>query len=155
MMKTLDKRISSCESDKYKMVEQVDAIAGILKMRNYTPASSTGIDPELLRAVDKVKRRIGLRHYRSSLSEDAVGILKGAKKGKRLFIGIVRLDDEGRGAKYNKKWVLEVYGENFVPELENLANDIATLEFPRSNNIEIEVRLDEKEPRDEWDFRRE
>ena len=64
-----------------------------------------------------------------------------------LYLGILWLDDESRGARPDKEWVLDVYGRENIPESQRLAEELR-----RPYDVKIQVRLDGENPRDEYVF---
>ena len=94
--------------------------------------------------------------------EDVIGILKGGRRapggpifgtlfGKRgLFIGRIFFNNKPRGAEVGKRWVLEVYGREYVEELRELAEELSS-----RYGVDIDVRLKSECPRVEtylWDY---
>ena len=100
----------------------------------------------------KIANCIGITEY--PLDKTHVGILKPQKSTKRksmfgllklrtraLFIGVLWLNNEARGAKVGKQWVLEVYGKDYIKELTKVVKKIAD-----RYNVNVVVNLESKEP---------
>lgn len=84
----------------------------------------------------EIANTIGIRE--NEPDQGAIGILKPkhpVEKGfwvfrrkvkqRALFIGTLWFDNEARGARPDKRWVLEVYGREHVQELMKLAKELA------------------------------
>ena len=112
---------------------------------------------DLESSIAKIVRENGysigsLLHYRTENPDECViGILKdrepkrgflGFKKGQRAYsIGQLWLENYIRNANRIEKWVLEVYGKDFVPELKNLAENLSA-----QYCVDIEVQLISQTP---------
>lgn len=104
-------------------------VVSTLKDKGYKIADCCGI-----RKDDPVKDVIGILKPRESV-ETRFSWLR--RELRALFLGTLWLDNSCRGAKLNENWVLEVNGREHVPELKQLAVELA-----EQNNVKIELILE-------------
>jgi hypothetical protein len=64
------------------------------------------------------------------------------RKTGALFIGVLWLNNEARGAEVDKQWILEVHGKDYAEELTKLVNRIA-----EPYKVDVVVNLESDQPR--------
>ena len=121
-----DERVTYKESVAY-------AIAETLREKGYEVASCSG-----MRQTEPDHNVIGILNPKNSIQKSFLGI-KGYKRAS--FLGTLWLENESRGAEENKKWVLEVYGRENIPELTELVKELSG-----PSGVRVQVILDSEQP---------
>lgn len=121
-----------------------------------TPGNGSSIDDaineEISVAVAKTIRKkgygitdvIGGKRIRTPDDKNVVGILtpyKWYSRQKASHIGTLWLDNKARDAKLDKRWILEVFGNDYLPKLNNVAKDLSKL-----YHVQVEAVLTISEP---------
>ncbi|MBT4935402.1 hypothetical protein HOL21_01415 [Candidatus Woesearchaeota archaeon] len=79
-----------------------------------------------------------------ALDHSGIGIL-GVKEGRQFFhIGTLWMNNESRGATRDERWVLEVFGDDYRPHLEDI-----TAPFRTQYDVTIDTTIKDQQPRPE------
>jgi len=127
MKKSIDDRVTYYENSV--------AVAKILRERGYYIACSTGV-----RKSEPNYNVVGILKPREPAQRSFLGF-KWNSQQRAVYIGTLWLENQSRGAKLDKNWVLEVYGRDYVPELTELVKELSEL-----HQIQVQIRLDSEKP---------
>ena len=86
---------------------------------------------------------VGILKERKPIQKNFYGI-KYNKSQRALHLGTIWMNNREKEATENKNWVLEVYGEKYLPRLTKIVEKISA-----PYNVKIEVKLLSKEPKEE------
>jgi len=110
-------------------------IVNELKGKGYKIANCLGIAE-----LPTDKTHIGILKSRISTKRRIPkGLLK--FRTRALFIGTLWLNNEARGAKVDKQWILEVYGKEHLEELTEVVKKIA-----KRYKVNVVVNLEDNKP---------
>jgi len=109
-------------------------IVNVLKEKGYEIANCIGIAEFPLD-----KTHVGILKPRKSIKRKSLFGLK--FRTKALFIGVLWLNNEARGAKVGKQWILEVYGKKYIKEITEVVKKIAG-----HYKVNIVVNLESEHP---------
>jgi hypothetical protein len=87
---------------------------------------------------------MGILKDKEPIQKNLLGILKWKKKQRAYHIGTLWLNHEGKKAKEDKKWVLEVYGKKYSSGLLKIVKELS--EF---YEVKLEINLASDTPREE------
>ena len=123
----LDKILSLCEDPVLSIAKELREegyeIAGCMGVRQKTPPCNL----------------IGILKEREPIQKDFYGILKWNKNQRALHLGTILLNCKKEKAEEGEKWVLEVYGREYLLELTEV---VKRLSLPYKAKIQVKLCSD-------------
>jgi hypothetical protein len=129
---------SSC-IDTDSLENPVYRIAEGLKEEGYAPAGRLGIKQNEPNRLDP--NMVGILKERKAIEKSFFGF-KYNQPQRAFHLGTIWINDEDKGAKEDKKWILEVCGKKYESKLTELVEKLAL-----PYNVQVETILSRKTPK--------
>jgi len=126
---SLDRKVVSFENPAYGVAQKV-------REEGYEIAGHMGIKQKR-----PTHNMVGILKEREPFKKKMYGI-KWKFNPRAFHLGTIWINHYERGAKEDKKWIMEVYGKKYLPKLTELAEKLSS-----DYNVEVEVKLAGNFPR--------